>query len=61
VSIALSLNSSALYLGVACGSLLGGYVVRGGDAGHLAFTAGGGGALALLLLGASMVMERKRA
>lgn len=60
-SIALSLNASALYLGIACGSLLGSYIVHRGHADHLALTAGGGGALALLALGVSTVTERTHA
>jgi MFS transporter, DHA1 family, inner membrane transport protein len=58
-SIALSLNASAIYLGVALGGLLGGYVVDTAGAAWLWLPASACGALALLLLPVSMAAERR--
>jgi MFS transporter, DHA1 family, inner membrane transport protein len=60
-SIALSLNSSALYLGIGLGSLLGGYVVDTAGAEQLWLTAGACGTIALLLLPVSLAAERRAA
>jgi predicted MFS family arabinose efflux permease len=58
-SIALSLNASAIYLGVALGSVIGGYVVDTAGAAQLWLPAGACGALALLLLPVSVAAERR--
>jgi MFS transporter, DHA1 family, inner membrane transport protein len=57
--IALSLNASAIYLGIALGGVLGGYVVDTAGAAQLWLPAGACGALALLLLPVSVVAERR--
>ncbi|HEY7483367.1 MAG TPA: MFS transporter [Streptosporangiaceae bacterium] len=59
--IAISLNASAIYLGIGLGGLLGGYVVQTAGADHLWLSAGCGGALALLLVPLSVAAERRTA
>jgi MFS transporter, DHA1 family, inner membrane transport protein len=58
-AIALSLNASALYLGIGLGGLIGGYVVEAAGADRLWLVAGGCGSLALLLLPVSVAAERR--
>lgn len=58
-SIALSLNASAIYLGVALGGVIGGYVVDTAGAAQLWLPAGACGALALLFLPVSVAAERR--
>jgi predicted MFS family arabinose efflux permease len=55
----LSLNASALYLGIGLGSLLGGYVVATAGADRLWLMAAACGTLALLLVPVSVAMERR--
>lgn len=59
--VALSLNASALYLGIGLGGLLGGLAVHNAGADALWLPAGAGGALALLLLPVSAAAERRAA
>jgi MFS transporter, DHA1 family, inner membrane transport protein len=59
--IALSLNSSAIYLGIGLGGLLGGYVVQTAGADHLWLIAGACGTLALVLQPISRAAERRAA
>ncbi len=59
--IAISLNASALYLGIALGGLLGGFVVETSGADHLWLLAGSASTLALLLVPVSVVVERRAA
>jgi DHA1 family inner membrane transport protein len=60
-AIAISLNASALYLGIGLGGLLGGYVVDTAGADRIWLVAGGCGALALLLVPISVLAERRAA
>ncbi|MFC5718952.1 MFS transporter [Streptomyces gamaensis] len=60
-SIAISLNASALYLGIGLGGLLGGWVVDAYGADHLWIVSGAGGLLALVLLPVSVAVERRSA
>jgi predicted MFS family arabinose efflux permease len=59
--IAISLNASALYLGIALGGFLGGLVVETWGADHLWLLAGSASTLALLLVPVSVVVERRAA
>lgn len=59
--IAISLNSSALYLGIGLGGLLGGFVVETAGADHLWLVAGSFGTLALLLVPVSVAVQRRTA
>lgn len=57
--IAISLNASALYLGIGLGGIIGGYVVETGRAAHLGAVAGLLGAVALLLVPLSVALQRR--
>jgi MFS transporter, DHA1 family, inner membrane transport protein len=59
--VAISLNASAIYLGIGLGGLLGGYVVETAGADRLWLAAGGCGAVALLLLPLSARRSTRRA
>jgi MFS family permease len=58
---AISLNASAIYLGISLGGLLGGWVVHTAGANRLWLLAGSWGTVALLLVPVSVAAERRSA